>query len=198
MSNFVSGFRPFFGTTAQSLTTSPFLSLDPQSNPPSADDLHLLILLNLPSPHQFLLQIRQDNNKFPNKDGIPHIWQVVWCIRYTCYLCSDCHTRETKRHLFARKEEHQRVKPIPSEISLHKHNYREARIYSKLEVNNRMNKYRPPFELKFFHSPHLPSLSFCMCPFLLKSCSFFSFSFCHLVLLKLLHVLVFLYIAYKE
>ena len=111
---------------------------------------------------------RKTSSFFPNKDRIPTDLVSVLVYQYTCYLCSDCYTGEIKRHFSVRKGEHRRAKPVPSEISLHEHNYREenfrlvlrtphtkigeAVIYSKVTANNRMNKYCPLFQLMLFHS----------------------------------------------
>ena len=76
------------------------------------------------------------------------------------------YTSETLRHFETRKGEHKTGKPIPTEVSLHHHDYKEnnfklilqtahtkigeAIIYDMIDVDKRLNANLPGFNLKLF------------------------------------------------
>ena len=68
---------------------------------------------------------RKTSSFFPNKDSIPTDLASGLVYQYNCDQWSDCYIGDTKSHLFLRKGEHRRAKLVPSEVSLHVHNYRE-------------------------------------------------------------------------
>jgi hypothetical protein len=103
---------------------------------------------------------------FPNKDKIPDGLRSNVVYQYKCDQCpGHTYTGETTRHFDTRKWEHKIGKPVPSEITLHPHTYKDDNFkivlqteYTKIGesiVNNtvseekRLNLYST-FKLKLF------------------------------------------------
>ena len=131
-------------------------------------DITIKSINKLLSP-KTLIRVAYNTHKtsffFPNKDKVASDLFSNVVYQYNCTECNNkIYTGETSRHFYTRQKEHLSGKPVPSEISLHQHerkkeNFKiilrtsytkigEAVVNNFVSLQNRMNNYKPPFELK--------------------------------------------------
>ena len=126
---------------------------------------------NIIRPHasaRLVHTTRKSQSFFPNKDRVPAELSANIVYKFSCeHNCDRVYIGETSRHFKTRTNEHITGSPNPTEISTHQHlattqDFKiliktkypliaEALYYYAEPVEKRLNKYKPPFELKLFN-----------------------------------------------